>query len=830
MPKTIHDSSGRALRRLKPLFKRAPGLDKEAHAALVSLIFASPGSVALSGIIAAAAIGAIAWKTGDAVLHGVLFVGVLTALARALLVVRYRAVQARGEVVDAVAWERRYELASMLFSCIPAAACLRCFSITTDAGVHLLVAGLTIGYAGAIVGRAGARPRIAFGQVAILLLPLAYAATWYDELTYRVLAGLLVLFTLALVSVALGLYEAALDTVVARTARERTARELAWQNKALQISQQESRRQAERFDAALSNMSQGLAMFDADQALTISNRRYGDLYGLPEDLRQPGTTLEEIVAYRLGAGCGPLDPTAFNGQHVARAARGEPSVYTLALQDGRTMRISHQPLPEGGWVTTHEDVTDAIRAEARISHMARHDALTDLPNRVEFRAKLVEGLRRVPREESVAVLCLDLDRFKAVNDTLGHPVGDKLLVAVAERLRGIVRDIDTVARLGGDEFAIVQVGAAQPTGGKALADRIVEALSAAFEIDGHHIAIGASVGIAVAPHDGRDPDGLLRSADMAMYRAKGDGKGVVRFFEASMDAAMQQRRALEMDLRLALARGELAVHYQPLVDLTSRDVTGFEALLRWHHPARGLIPPNDFIALAEEIGLINPIGEWVLRQACADAASWPMPVRVAVNISPSQFKGQGLVAAVSVALSMSGLAGSRLELEITEAVMMEDTEATLATLRQLKGLGVRIAMDDFGTGYSSLSYLRTFPFDKIKIDRSFVKDLPAQSDSLAIVRAVAGLGRSLGMVTTAEGVETAEQLESLIAEGCREVQGYLFSRAVPQDQVGATLAGLAVRPAARTADVNGMQSARGPGRRTRRSILAGNADCSCSQA
>ncbi|WP_188311979.1 putative bifunctional diguanylate cyclase/phosphodiesterase [Salinarimonas soli] len=768
-------------------------MSPEVHGALVDLVYASPGSVALSGSIASIAIGAIAWTTADPIIIVLLLAGVTIAFARILIVLTYRV--ARGGI-DPLGWERRYEASSLAFACVPAATCLRAFSLTTDGGVHLLVAGLTIGYAGAIIGRGAARPRTAVAQAALMLLPLAWACSWYGALTYQVLSVLLVFFLLALTSVAHGLYEATLRTTLTRLENEGVVAELQARNRALQLVEAQRRQHAERFNAAVANMSQGLAMFSASGALLVCNLRYSDLYGLPEHLRWPGTMLDEILAFRMQTGSGPADPNGFRSQHVARATRGEASVYTLPLQDGRTMRISHQPLTGGGWVTTHEDVTEAVRAEALINYMATHDALTDLPNRAEFRDRLIAALSRAKRGESIAVLCLDLDRFKAVNDGLGHPVGDRLLVAVADRLRTALREHDAVARLGGDEFAIVQVGVAQPTGATVLAERVIEALSAPFELDGHQIVIGTSVGLAVAPHDGLEPDDLLRSADMALYRAKADGKGIFRFFEASMDAAMQARRSLETDLRLALARGEFVLHYQPIVDLRSGQVNACEALLRWRHPERGMVSPLDFIGLAEEIGLIVPIGEWVLRQACADAAAWPAPVRVAVNVSPAQFRGQSLVAAVYGALTTSGLPAARLELEITEAVMLENTEATLATLTRLKDMGARIAMDDFGTGYSSLSYLRTFPFDKIKIDGSFIRNLPGEADALAIVRAISGLGESLGMTTTAEGVETADQLDSLKAEGCREVQGYLFSRPIPNENVSEALAAIGIRSAA----------------------------------
>jgi diguanylate cyclase (GGDEF)-like protein len=434
-----------------------------------------------------------------------------------------------------------------------------------------------------------------------------------------------------------------------------------------------------------------------------------------------------------------------------------------------------------------EQTGERARAEAQISHMAHHDALTGLPNRLQFREETVKALRAARGDEKLAVLCLDLDHFKAVNDTLGHPVGDSLLQAVGERLKGCLRAGDIVARLGGDEFAIVQSSTDQPVAATALAERIIGAVEDVYEIDGHQVVVGVSVGIAISPDDGDDPDQLLKSADMALYRSKSDGRGIYRFFEPEMDAKMQARRAMELDLRKALVNNEFEVHYQPLVNLEQNIVCGFEALLRWHHPTKGTIPPNDFIPLAEEIGAIGAIGAWVLKQACREAKSWPPAIKVAVNLSPAQFKSRTLVLDVISALGDSGLAPQRLELEITETVMLQDTDATLETLHQLRELGVRISMDDFGTGYSSLSYLRKFPFDKIKIDQSFIRELSDSDESMAIIRAVTGLGLSFGMSTTAEGVETKEQLRRLRDEGCTEVQGYLLSPPKPAAEVAGML-------------------------------------------
>jgi len=411
--------------------------------------------------------------------------------------------------------------------------------------------------------------------------------------------------------------------------------------------------------------------------------------------------------------------------------------------------------------------------------MARLDGLTDLPNRILFKERVEEGLKRLPRDNGIAVICLDLDHFKAVNDTLGHPIGDGLLKQVADRLRATAREQDTIGRFGGDEFAIVQIGTTQPEDVTALAQRVVETLSEPYEVDGHQAVIGVSIGIAVAPTDGESAEQLLKNADMALYRAKSDGRGSYRFFEPDMDARMQARRTLEFDLRRALIREEFELYYQPTIDVRTKSIVGFEALLRWHHPERGLIPPAEFIPLAEEIGIIVPLGEWVLRQACKDAALWPNDIKVAVNLSPAQFKGKKVLDAVITALASSGLSAKRLELEITEGVLMTAHEGTLEVLHQLRAFGVKIAMDDFGTGYSSLSYLRSFPFDKIKIDSSFIRNVNDEESSLAIIRAVTGLSASLGMATTAEGVETQEQFDRVSAEGCGEVQGFFFSKAVP---------------------------------------------------
>jgi diguanylate cyclase (GGDEF)-like protein/PAS domain S-box-containing protein len=441
-----------------------------------------------------------------------------------------------------------------------------------------------------------------------------------------------------------------------------------------------------------------------------------------------------------------------------------------------------------GFLVAIVDITERRKAEARIAYMAHHDGLTNLPNREFYKERLKQALERGGSTgKRVAVMCIDLDLFKNVNDSFGHPMGDRLLQAVSERLKAETSGGNLAARLGGDEFAMILSAGASPNEASDFAARLIGTLSAPYEIDGNELVIGASVGIALSPGDGASCEELMKNADMALYRAKEDGGGVHRFFEKEMDRQAQKRRDLEHDLRRAFAHGEFELHYQPLVDLASNRISGFEALLRWRNPDKGMISPADFIPVAEDIGLIVPLGEWVLREACGEAAKWPDDIKVAVNLSAVQFRSRNLVQVVISALAQSGLAPTRLELEITESIFLAETEANLATLHQLRALGVSISMDDFGTGYSSLSYLRSFPFDKIKIDRSFVKDLVQRSDCVAIVRAISGLGRSLNITTTAEGVETTDQLDWLRAEGCNQVQGFLFSAARPASEIAELL-------------------------------------------
>ncbi|HEY7998252.1 MAG TPA: EAL domain-containing protein [Pseudolabrys sp.] len=533
----------------------------------------------------------------------------------------------------------------------------------------------------------------------------------------------------------------------------------------------------------LDNMAHGVLLFDSESRLLVCNQRYVSMYGLTQDAAKVGRSLRELLKYRAAAGTFDGDSEDYVARLMENILEGKSFSDTVKLGDGRIISVANKPIADGGWLAIHEDITERQRADEQIAHMARHDALTDLPNRIMLRERLQHELKRVKRGECLAVLCLDLDQFKSVNDTLGHPIGDELLKLVADRLRGCTREPDTIARLGGDEFAIIMTQMKEPTDAASLSRRIRESIIRPYQVDGHQIVSDLSIGISIAPIDGTESDILLKNADMALYGAKADGRGTYRFFEPDMNTRMKARRELEMDLRNALHNKEFELYYQPLVTLQTNEISAFEALLRWHHPTRGMISPAEFIPIAEETGLIIPLGEWVLKTACQETVNWPDHVKVAVNLSPSQLNNRNLVRVVNEALSESGMPARKLQLEITESVLMQNTFSTLATLHELRKLGVQIAMDDFGTGYSSLSYLRSFPFDKIKIDRSFIQDLSNGAGPLAIVHAVAGLANGLNMISTAEGVETQQQLETLQAIGCTEMQGYLFSQARPAKEV-----------------------------------------------
>jgi diguanylate cyclase (GGDEF)-like protein/PAS domain S-box-containing protein len=674
--------------------------------------------------------------------------------------------------------------------------------------------------------------------------------------------------------------------------------------------------------SASDNVPLGLCLLDSDARLVLCNDQYVEMYGVSHDVIKPGCSLMDILEHRKATGTFTGDTKAFAAKQLAAIRAGRAARHVVESSDGRVMSIINQPMPGGGWISAHEDitarkqaerdlhrtqafldtvidnipellyvedtndyrvllcnragaeflgmsretaigknahdvlpkeeadfvtardrevvesgksivlgehwmhmpggarlmsskkvvipdvdgkhkyllilsddVTERRRAEERIAHMAHHDPLTDLPNRSAFTERLMFAIERAAETPAAfGLLCLDLDRFKEVNDVFGHSVGDELLRQVSRRLHAVAEGA-FLARLGGDEFMLITPTGDQPSTTAALADRLIAAAEKDFEIDGNQLRVGLSIGAAIFPDDGVDATTLLGNADAALYRAKIEGRGMIRFFEPDMDKRLRERRVLQHDLRSALDRGQLSLHYQPQARLDG-DIIGFEALARWQHPQRGFVPPATFIPVAEESGLMIPLGEWILREACREAASWRRPLQIAVNLSPVQFRHGDLPALVHVILLETGLPASRLELEITEGVLIQDFSRALSILRRLKALGVRIAMDDFGTGYSSLAYLQSFPFDKIKIDRAFISNVERNPQSAAIVRAVIGLGRGLKLPVVAEGVETEDQLSFLAKELCDEVQGYFIGRPWPIDQYAELVDGpQAERPA-----------------------------------
>jgi diguanylate cyclase (GGDEF)-like protein/PAS domain S-box-containing protein len=541
---------------------------------------------------------------------------------------------------------------------------------------------------------------------------------------------------------------------------------------------------ASRFDTALNNMPHGLCMFDAERRVVVTNKRLGEILGLAARGDRKGQTVRELVLDCVEAGTilrSELDRLA--GDIEARLKGIQNTGFTIQKQDGRTLSLTFQQMANGGSVVLVEDITERKSAEMRISHLARYDSLTGLPNRMFLREQMDKALA-MANNQPVAVMFVDLDQFKQVNDTLGHPRGDVLLRAVADRLRHLVRPSDIVARFGGDEFVIVQTPIAGAEEAAALARRIVSALSDTYEVDGHQVVIGASVGIALSPRDASGPDHLLKIADMALYWAKSDQRGTFRFFEPEMDIRAHARRTLELDLRNALANNAFQVFYQPLFDLKTKRISTCEALVRWPHPLRGMISPGEFIPVAEEMGLIVDLGKFVLTEACRTCTTWPKDVRVAVNLSANQFRRGNVVRTIQEALAETGLEPNRLEIEITESVLFQDTKATRAILHELRDFGVRISLDDFGTGYSSLSYLQSLPLNKVKIDRSFLEGLDTGERALVLLRGIAKLSAELGLSVTVEGIETAEQLALIAAEdSVTEAQGWLFAPALPAKEV-----------------------------------------------
>ena len=750
-------------------------LPTEIRAALVESLFAPIVSL-IVGAIACSIIGAaVALRVGDWWLMANSVAILAVGMLRVTSAVFYRRYKNSEQLAVTKRWELVYEYGAWGFAMLLGLLCWLTITHTSDATLHMAVATTTAGYGAAISGRNAGRPVIAVGQLTLCTLPMATALLLYPDLVHKALGVVVLMFIYGMIDITLSIRDIIIQALT-----------MTRKEAALAASFEE---QANRFDVALNNMSHGLCMLDQQDRLQVWNERFIELLHLQNAPIRVGMRMAQMIRHSIRAGNFKTKSVKEVMHELAGGLRQDKFDQFQTSPDGdRTIAVSRRMKSGGGSVIILEDVTERKRAQERIAHLAQFDELTGLANRTQFRERINGILSALNESENHLTLHLiDLDRFKAINDTLGHPIGDKLLKEVAARLSTVIRPIDMLTRFGGDEFVVLQMATERNQDAKRLAMRLASTLNEPFEIDGHRIDIGASIGIAVAPQDGVDADQLLKKVDMALYAAKKSGGGSHCFFAMEMEDAAQERRAIEIDLREALALQQFHLNYQPLVDLATGQVTTCEALLRWTHPVRGNVPPSVFIPVAEETGQIVAIGEWALNRACVDAATWPNGVKVAVNLSPVQFRERGLTLQVVIALAKSGLAAQRLELEVTERVLLEETEATLAAMRQLNNLGVGLSLDDFGTGYSSLNYLRKFPFHKIKIDQSFIVDLGDERDARAIIGAVASLGAGLDKIVVAEGIETEEQMNLVRSQGCHEGQGYLFGRPMSGEAIRARL-------------------------------------------
>ena len=750
---------------------RQDGLPKEIYISLVGSLYQDARTLFIGSIGVAAAAFITAVRTGEAWLLLCAVAMPAIAYLRVLDIRRFGSRRESIKTVEAArVWELRYVAGSAASVLLIGAWCLATFIVSTDPFLRLLSFSTTLAYLTGISGRNFSSPTLVHTQIVGAAIPLSLALMAAGSAYWLILGVVIIPLFLSINSISARLRRTLFDALI-------SARDVALL--------------ANRFDTALNNMPLGLIMFDADHSLVVANNRIHGMFGASPDTSRRGASVKALLdesarAQRVAEADVHRLTTGFE-ERLSR--RVETPLFTTT-EDGRSLSFTFQAMNGGGSVVLVEDVTERRAAEAAIKHLARYDPLTKLPNRTHFREEIMHVLVRTrEKHERCAILFIDLDQFKQVNDTLGHSQGDELLCSVADRLRTVVRGTDLVARLGGDEFVIVQSPMRRADQAASLAKRIVNLLNETFDVDGHQVIIGASIGIAIAPRDGIDADTLLKNADMALYRAKSNGRSTWHFFEKDMDVEAQARRSLELDLRNALAGGAFDVYYQPLVSLRTQKIASFEALLRWSHPQRGMVSPAEFIPVAEEMGVIVEIGNLVLQKACFECMKWPHDIHVAVNISSTQFSRSDVTKAVQHALSISGLPATRLEIEITETTLLQNTHSTRLALETLREMGVRISLDDFGTGYSSLSYLHNFPLDKVKIDRSFLKGIGSSERSLTLLHGVARLSSQLGMTVVMEGVETEEQLKLIAAKpGVDQVQGYLFSPAVPSREVPRLLA------------------------------------------
>ncbi len=733
------------------------------RAALIDSLFETPGTVHVGIVFATITAAMTALKTGSDFIWACVALLAVAGVLRAIDLQLYQARKSTLTADGAALWQTRYQIGAMIQAIAIGIWCSTTLLSSDDAVAHMIALSVTIGLLAGGAGRAYGWQWIFRLQVLLALGPTAIALALRGTPYYVAMSVVTAVFLVTLIKLSANLHRIFMQALVAR---EREA--------AL----------AGQFDTALNNMPHGLCMFAADGRLAVMNHRFSDMMNLSDDLVRRGASAPDIIFACVDSGSISAASGSMILSEIENSQAGDLVTADPDASRSQSLSWTFQPMAGGGSVVLVEDITERKDAEARISHLARYDELTALPNRVNFRDE-IERLLVISHsaERLSALLFVDLDQFKQVNDTLGHPCGDQLLCAVAGRLREMLRPEDFVARFGGDEFVVFQQNIASNEDAAGLARRIVDRLSERYKIDNHLVEIGASVGIAMTSPAGISADTLLKNADMALYRAKADGRGTFCFFRDEMAQTVEARRILELDLRKALAHEEFELFYQPLVNLKSGRIATCEALLRWNHPVRGTVSPIDIIPVAEDMGLIVDLGRWILRKACMECMKWPEGVSVAVNFSPQQFHQRDVLSEVRYALEVSGLPAHRLEIEITESSLLRNTQLTHDVLSQLHMIGVRISLDDFGTGYSSLSYLHNFPLQKVKIDRSFLEGIDSDRP-LTLLRGVARLSADLGMSVVVEGIETNEQLELISADGTvTEAQGYLFSRPVPAVRV-----------------------------------------------
>ncbi len=732
-------------------------VETEIYADLVETLFGTPGSF-LAGVFGGLLVPTVAlFSTGDAVYAYLLALMALFGIYRIYVLVSHERTTVPTRRQEARKWEIRYAFGGIGFMTVVGVTTAILFNqhhdqMTVYYGIVIMTA-----CAGALAARNSGSPPIVFGQAIGTLLPLAITCLFYYNAWYWGLTALLTLFLISVKSTTKFLHanlEAAL----------RSGRDANIHRK--------------RFKSALNSMSHGLCMGNADKTLTVVNRRLFEFFGLKADeTPQSLRTLARQIADK--AQMPDDDRRAFVEQWEKHAALPKTNVFSRQIGE-RIFDFRCEPADNGAFVTVVEDVTEQRRAVREIERIAHFDTLTNLPNRFQFQQRLERDLRYIrKRGQCLALMSIDLDQFKEVNDSLGHTIGDRLLRAVADRLRECVRSVDMVARFGGDEFCILLYPADHMPPAESFAQRIIETIDQPYVIEGHTILIGASIGLCSAPRDATSAEGLLKCGDLAMYHSKATGRRKALWFDSAMEDALLNKRRIERDLREALRNNGLDVHYQPIVDARDQSIATCEALVRWRHAEKGFIPPSAFIPIAEETGMIVELGEWVLRKACRDAQSWPSSTRLAVNFSPKQFQQANMVSLIKETLADVDLDPNRLEIEITESTLMQDTEDAAAKVAGLRALGVRLSLDDFGTGFSSLGYLNRFPVDKVKLDRSFISELTGSPKTQAIIGAVALLAEDLDIDLVAEGVETHEQLTLLRSKNVHLIQGFLFSQPKP---------------------------------------------------